>query len=382
MNNQPDIPRVLFALPGFHCVNRGAEVALENVAREMARQNLAHVTLIGSGEPHQGEPYAFIHAGRTPRERFVNWPKLPVLRHEYAWEEATWAPRLWRKFKPNNFDATVACTFPFTNWMLRLKGGDSRPAHVYVTQNGDYACQRPGGEYKYFACDGLVCTNPDYFERNKDIWPSVLIPNGVDPQRFSPRAPGCQRDAALDHAMGITVTGPRAIMVSAIIESKRVRDGIRAAARAPGLSLVVAGDGPLNAEADRLGTELMPGRFQRITLPRERMPDFYRSADAFLHMSKDEPSANAYIEALATGLPIVTHDRAVTRWTFEGGLASLVDSDDLNAVASALAAATQEQGRGVAARLELVQRRYTWSSIARQYATFISETIQRRTSPA
>ena len=41
--------RVLFALPGLHRVVRGAEVAFESVAREIARTPGYGVTLVGSG---------------------------------------------------------------------------------------------------------------------------------------------------------------------------------------------------------------------------------------------------------------------------------------------------------------------------------------------
>ena len=48
--------RILFALPGLHRVVRGAEVAFESVAREIARTPGYSVTLIGSGQPRPDEP--------------------------------------------------------------------------------------------------------------------------------------------------------------------------------------------------------------------------------------------------------------------------------------------------------------------------------------
>lgn len=362
--------RIAFALPGFHRVNRGAEVALESVARELARLPGFEVTLFGAGHARAGEPYRFVHAARIARERFVRFPRLPVLRHEYAYEELTFFLPLLARFRPRDFDATVGCSYPFTNWALRLRRRDRRPRHIYVTQNGDWPCRRRNAEYKYFSCDGLVCTNPDYFDANKDDWPCSLIPNGVDPARFSPGAP----DRASFH---LPEGVPLAIMVSALIDSKRVLDGIRAVARAPGVFLAVAGDGPLRDAVRALGEDLLPGRFRHLTLARERMPEFYRAADCFLHMSLDEPSANAYIEALASGLPVVTHDRRVTRWTFDD-TAHLVDANDLDAVARAIERACDDRSEErVRERLDLVARRYTWSAIARDYARFIDQTIAR-----
>lgn len=137
-------------------------------------------------------------------------------------------------------------------------------------------------------------------------------------------------------AYGLPPSGPVALMVSALIPSKHVTEGIRAAAKVPGLFLVVAGDGECRRDVDEEARRLMPGRFVRLSLAARRMPGLYRCADALLHMSRDEPSGIAYTEAMATGLPIVTHDWEVTRWTLPDH-DLLVDSTDEKAVTAALA---------------------------------------------
>jgi glycosyltransferase involved in cell wall biosynthesis len=214
----------------------------------------------------------------------------------------------------------------------------------------------------------LVCTNPDYFEQNRDSWPSRLIPNGVDPSMFSP-GPGLREEFDLPEGV------PLVLMVSALIESKRVDEGIRAAARVPGLHLLICGQGPEREKIQRLGNELMPGRFHARALQRSQMPKMYRCADIFLHMSLDEPSANAYIEALASGLPIVTHDRVVTRWTLEQ-TGVLVDATDLDAVAAGLLVALNKRTESdMLKRRKLAEERFSWSGIARQYHAFFREIL-------
>jgi glycosyltransferase involved in cell wall biosynthesis len=90
-------------------------------------------------------------------------------------------------------------------------------------------------------------------------------------------------------------------------------------------------------------------------------------------MSQDEPSANAYIEALASGLPIVTHDRSVTRWTLEDQ-AVFVDTSDAQAVRVAVGRAMDLRRQSdVAARRRTVGRRFAWSAIANDYCEFISK---------
>ena len=47
--------------------------------------------------------------------------------YDTVYEELTFAPRLYRRFAPNDHDITVTCSYPFTNWVLRLKGRRGRP---------------------------------------------------------------------------------------------------------------------------------------------------------------------------------------------------------------------------------------------------------------
>lgn len=361
--------RAAFVLPGLHRVNRGAEVALEAIARELARSQGCDVTLLGSGAARPDEPYRFVHVGCVDRSRFERWPKFPPLRSEYAYEELTFVPGLFHAYDPREYDVTLTCSYPFCNWLLRRGSWRAaRPAHVYVTQNGDWPCHAAHREYRFFHCDGLVCTNPDYFDRNRARWPCALIPNGVDPSVF---APGPADRAAF----GLPDGPPVVLMVSALIPSKRVLDAIPCVAAIPDVHLVVAGDGPLRDPVDRLGAQLLGARFQRLSVDRARMPDLYRCADAFLHMSLDEPSANAYIEALATDLPIVTHDRRVTRWTFEEQ-AVLVDATRPADVTAAIRRAIDVRRSGPRGpRRALAQRRFAWTAIAGEYAAFLREVV-------
>jgi glycosyltransferase involved in cell wall biosynthesis len=107
------------------------------------------------------------------------------------------------------------------------------------------------------------------------------------------------------------------------------------------------------------------------------MPSLYRSADVLIHMSKDEPFGNIYVEALAAGLPVVTHDWTSTRWLFARE-AVLVDTDNSEAVRAGVRQALGlKSAAAVAARLDLVQRRFTWRAVADGYAQCLRTLMQR-----
>lgn len=354
--------RILIALPGLHKYNRGAEVAFISVARELSRLG-ENVTLIGSGIPRPDEPYRFLTCASVSRERFERLPSVPVFRNEYAYEDFTFAFGLLRRYRPEDFDITVTCNYPFTNWVLRRTTRHSdRPRHVFVTENGDWAPQSISAEYRFFSCDGLICTNPDFFERNKKRWPSRLIPNGIDLQRFRP---GTSDRAQFGLQDGRLIV----LMVSALMPSKRVTDGIEAVSRIPGAHLVVAGDGPLRDEVNQLARNLLDNRFSRLTVPPSKMPELYRSSDVFLHLSKEESFGNVFLEALACGLPVVAHDTSRVRWIV-GSEEFLLDTSNLAAVSNAISAAYGSRSIERTSKRNAAAARFSWDRVARMYRDF------------
>jgi glycosyltransferase involved in cell wall biosynthesis len=157
-----------------------------------------------------------------------------------------------------------------------------RPRHLFVTQNGEWAAQASNSEFRFFRCDGLVCTNPEFYQRNRARWLCKLIPNGADFARFSPGL-GEREEFGLPKDRRIV------LMVSSLIPTKRVEVGIAAVARLSNVHLVVAGDGerrsprpPQNSYQE--GSPEYPS-------PLTKMPQLYCSASAFLHLSTDEPSS-------------------------------------------------------------------------------------------
>jgi len=356
--------RLIFALPGFHQYDRGAEVALLAVAGELARTG-DDVTVVGSGPSTDGRAYRYLQIPAVRRERFEKFPTFPPFRSETAWEDASFAINLVRKIDLQGYDASVTCSFPFSHWALRRLGRKG-PASVFVTQNGDWPAFSDSAEYRLFSCEGLVCTNPDYFSRNADRWNCRLIPNGVDLALFKPGAGDRDR-------LGLPADRQVILMVSALITSKRVIDGIRAVAELPDAFLIVAGDGPLRQQVTELAEELLPNRFRLVSLPAEEMPALYRSADVFLHLSQLESFGNVFLEAWASGLPIVAHRSDRLRWIL-GERHYLCDTTKPADLHDALCAALSARGAAAPEGIE----RFSWGSVSARYREFVLETLTRR----
>ena len=126
---------------------------------------------------------------------------------------------------------------------------------------------------------------------------------GIDRERFHPGD-----RAAARRALG--VAGPVVLSLGALIPRKGHDIVLRAVADLPGVTLLIAGDGPdraaLQAQAQRLGVA------NRVSLlgavPHAALPDLLRAADVMALASASEGLANAWVEALACGTPIVITD--------------------------------------------------------------------------
>ncbi|QKS01003.1 glycosyltransferase family 4 protein [Sphingomonas sp. CL5.1] len=154
------------------------------------------------------------------------------------------------------------------------------------------------------AADGLLAVSRAMREDMKAIGiPSEKIRvhhTGVDLARFVP----LDRTAAKT-ALG--VSGPLVVSVGALIARKGHDVVIDAVARLDGVTLLIAGEGEarqaLEARIARLGL----GERVRLlgSVPHDALPALIAAADVMALASSSEGLANAWVEALACGTPIV-----------------------------------------------------------------------------
>ncbi len=138
---------------------------------------------------------------------------------------------------------------------------------------------------------------------------TVIVPNIVDLARFRP-AP---RDADRLHI----VVARNLEDIYDVPTALRAFAQIRAAH--PAARLSVAGSGPKRGELERLSNELGLGAAVRFTgrLENERMADLYRDAGLLLNPSLVDNMPISVLEALASGVPIVTTNVGGTPFVVE-----------------------------------------------------------------
>lgn len=149
------------------------------------------------------------------------------------------------------------------------------------------------------------------------------------------------------------------------------------------MRVCVVGGGPereaLAALAESLG---VGARFELAgSVPVEQMPVRFSAADVFVLSSRSEGRPNVVVEALASGLPVISTDLGgVKGMVNDGDDGWLVPVDDPIALATALDIAFEDRAelrrRGERARLTARTRICTWVDTARCYDSLLRSALR------
>lgn len=191
------------------------------------------------------------------------------------------------------------------------------------------------------------------------------IATGVDLARFAPR----DRTAA---KAKLEVSGPLVLSVGALIPLKGHDIVIDAVATLPGVSLWIAGEGPdrkrLEAQIERLG---LGDRVRLLgSVPPDRVAAALAAADAMALASEREGLANAWLEALASGTPIVIPDVGGARQVVTHPAAGRIALRTAPAFAEALAELIATPPASADTRA--VAEPFTWAANSARLHAFLS----------
>lgn len=218
---------------------------------------------------------------------------------------------------------------------------------VWLQLHGIEAWQRPKPLQRWAAERAQLITAVSRHTRRLFLgWASCapatvkVLPNTVD-ERFSS---GPKPDSLLDHYQ---LRGKKVLLtVSRLAASERYKGHdrvIRAVAELrnahPDIVYVVAGDGDDRPRLEKLADELGVAEPVRFIghVPDSELPNLYRSADVFIMPSTGEGFGIVFLQALASGIPVIGGDSDGSRDPLRDGLdGHLVSSTSSKALPEAI----------------------------------------------
>lgn len=168
---------------------------------------------------------------------------------------------------------------------------------------------------------------------------------GIDRSRFG----GVDRAAARQR---LGIAGPLVVSLGALIPRKGHRIVLEAVAALPGVGLWIVGGGPDRPALAARIAELGVGDRVRLcgSMPHGALPDLLAAADVMALASSSEGLANAWVEALASGTPIVIPDAGAAREVVTEPTAGRIVARDAGAFAQGIAAVLSQPADPAATR--------------------------------
>ncbi|MFO1025794.1 MAG: glycosyltransferase family 4 protein [Acetobacteraceae bacterium] len=376
--------RVAVACSGLGHIQRGIESWAADLAQALRGAGVA-VSLFGgypmlgvtalptlrrTGRGAQGVAAAFRHLG--------GWRY--GLGSAYEAEETSFSLSLWQRIR-RDFDILHVQDPLIALWLDRAhRAGLSRPRVIYANGTGEGPAVMRRFRWLQLLTQGAA---DDWAVQRPPGQRVFTIPNFIDTAQFAPGDKPAARAR-----FGLPADGVILLCCAAIRRWHKRIDSLLTAfgAATPFLPrdtiLVIAGS--READTDGLigeGTALLGPRVRFLPdVPRDAMPDLYRTADAFVLPSLHEMFGIVLLEALSAGLPVLCNDTNDFR-AIAGPGALYCDLSNEAAFARGLLRLAQpdEGGKLGEAGREHVQRHYSAETVTRaiidMYQTVQADTV-------
>lgn len=209
-----------------------------------------------------------------------------------------------------------------------------------------------------------------------------VIPNGVDLERFMNH--GADK-AAVRKEYGFTDNDVVIITASRLSLKNGVDNLIQSLVNLPvTCKLLIAGEGEDHEKLLALTRE--NGLNDRVVfaggVSHQELPGMLAASDIFIRPSRSEGLGNAFLEAMAAGIPIVgTPVGGIPDFLTDGVTGVFCKPDDPDSIARAVQRILSEPGlreRLITNGMRLVQEEYGWEGIARRIARILRHLTARR----
>lgn len=356
--------RVLF-INRMACLERGGGETFDlEISRHLAQAG-AQVTFL-SGAPLFGPPPMPLEGAvvlHTPWLKTFPWDKVRggwrVRQAEFEWFE--WRAARWVARHAVEFDVIQVCELPNLVYWLKRRGVKV-PVVMRLTAPNYYD---PRGGVP--AADALIASGTSIGKLRELGLEVEDIPNAVDADRFRPQPSDFRQRQGIgrEDFVALYVARFQAFKNHAML----LQAFARFAQDHPDSRLVLAGSGPLQERVQQQASELEIADMILFLgeVPFSELPAVYAAADVKVISSDYESFCFAAIEAMATGLPVLTTDCAWVPRLVADGAGIVVPVGDATALAAGLKKLAENpalrQRMGATGRQQVLER-HTWPASA------------------
>ncbi len=248
-------------------------------------------------------------------------------------------------------------------YIISLRGSDVPGRHARLRL--EYKLLGPLFKAIWKKAELLVACSEGLRKRAFKFLPSVfikVIPNGVELDRFYPGRADERKDVLKLLTVGrLSVTKRVEMLIEAV--ERLCHDG-------QSVRFAIVGGGGLEKLFRKMVSKKNLAHIIEVTgrIAPEKMPDLYRRSDIFISASMQEGMSNAMLEAMASGLPIVTtRCEGVEELVVDNGI--VVEQENAASIANSIANLARDSESYERMRVAARKRaeNFSWPSVAKQY---------------
>jgi L-malate glycosyltransferase len=307
------------------------------------------------------------------------WRKIEVI----EWV-ARATPPYRRLLKENCYDLVHAFFGLPTGWLcyrtanrlpyiISLRGSDVPGGHARLQR--EYKLLGPLLKRIWQKAAALVACSDGLKNRSLRFLPSAnidIIPNGIDLDKFHPVAnKELSGELKLLTVGRLSVTKRFEMLVEAVEILNKKGKNVR---------LTISGGGGLLDELKNLVEQKQLTGIINLTgrIETEKIPDVYRQHDMFVSASMQEGMSNAMLEAMGSGLPIITTKcEGVEELILDNGI--VVGSDSAESLAEAMIklADNRQQYKMMCTAARSRAENFSWDKVAQGYIKLYQRVLSK-----
>lgn len=323
--------KIAIASSGLGHVSRGVETWALDTAKALSKHEV-DVTLFAAGDViGKGDLSVVVLPCLRRYDKKAQWRAAHTpsfmwrwgLKTDYGWEQLSFWLLLWPRLRKGGFDILHVQDPMVAYWCRKFR----KLGLVKTKEILAHGTEEPAEWLQQF--EYIQHLAPWHKEKSEignrksevgDAW--VMMPNFVDTTIFIPNGSDLRDELGIEKDILVigtvaTVKRPHKRIDYLILE---FAEFVKISGRKDVVLLIAGAKVPQSDELVALAEELIPGMIKFcFDLPREKMPDLYRTLDLFVLTSVFEMMPIAVLEALSGGLPVVCNNTPVLSWMIGDG---------------------------------------------------------------